>query len=138
MPSRQIDDFFPKGKQKKIELVGRPGDERDDGLVPDPVVPESVDPLEAELLLAGQVEVLENNVSVLTALPLQVNLLDWRAEGEWGVLVHSAQDLALHLRDRVTVKHFGLGEKEKEKCLLRFARHLLIGPAINLSYNPCP
>ena len=60
--------------------MSRPGDQRDDGLVPDPVVPESVDPLEAELLLAGQVEVLENDVSVLTALPLQVNLLDWRAE----------------------------------------------------------
>ena len=107
MPSRQINEFS-KSKQKKIEFVAKPGYERDDGLVPDPVVPESVDPLEAELLLAGQVEVLENNVSVLTALPLQVNLLDWRAEGEWGVLVHSAQDLALHLRDRVTVKHFGL------------------------------
>ena len=119
--------IFYKKETEKIEFVARPGDERDDGLVPDPVVPESVDPLEAELLLAGQVEVLENDVGVLTALPLQVNLLDWRAEGEGGVLVHSAQDLALHLRDRVTVKHFGLEEKEKEKCLLRFARHFLIG-----------
>ena len=58
-----------------------PGNQGHDRLAPDAVVAQGVDPLQApHLLFAGQVKVLEDDVGVLAALPLQVNLTDRRPE----------------------------------------------------------
>ena len=93
---------------RPLGVTSDSGDQGHHRLAPDAVMPQRVDPFQAHLLFAGQVKVLQDDVGVLTALPLQVYLRDGRSQRERGVFVHGVEDFALDLGDGVTVQDPGL------------------------------
>ena len=65
---------------------------------------EGVDSFQStKILFAGEIEILEHDMGILAALPLEVDLVDGRPEAEGSVLVNSVQDLGLDLGYRITV-----------------------------------
>ena len=88
----------------RVDLLG---DQAHHHLVLNSVVSEGVDPPPARgLNLAGDVQVLEDDVAplVLSASPLQVNLVHSWPQGEWSVFVNCIQNLEFDLAHITGVK----------------------------------